>query len=373
MNVVSLVMNYLTPDLIAKIASALGLDRALAQKAIGTAVPSLLAGFTGLAGKPEGARQLANSVGNQDSGLLANFAGMLGSAKQGELISGGTSTLNALFGGGALGSLTGAIAKFSGIGEGSAKSLVGLVGPIVLGQLSKEKLSGNLDASGLARLLDGQKKNIAAAIPSGFSDLLRGTTILDALNENKSAVAGHTAATSTRTSAEPAGRTAGSASAGTTISTPTARPSFLSQWPLWLLAALSAALANWYFFGDGKMLRHASVVPQVRSVMVGDVDVGRSAAVTADQLATALRSIRDITSAQAALPRLQESAGALNRLNEITGRMTPDGRRSFGQYFSTFMPVLWPLLSSVQGIPGLPDAVKTTLGAIQTRVDGLAR
>ena len=37
-NLVSVVMQFLTPDMIAKIASALGLDRSLAQKAIGGAI-----------------------------------------------------------------------------------------------------------------------------------------------------------------------------------------------------------------------------------------------------------------------------------------------------------------------------------------------
>ncbi len=41
-NLVSVVMQFLTPDMIAKIASVLGLDRNPVQKAIGGAVPALL-------------------------------------------------------------------------------------------------------------------------------------------------------------------------------------------------------------------------------------------------------------------------------------------------------------------------------------------
>ena len=46
-NLVSAVMQFLTPDMIAKIASALGIDRSIAQKAIGGAVPALLSALTG--------------------------------------------------------------------------------------------------------------------------------------------------------------------------------------------------------------------------------------------------------------------------------------------------------------------------------------
>ena len=43
-NLVSLIMQFLTPDMIGRIASALGLDRNNTQTAIGAAVPGLLAG-----------------------------------------------------------------------------------------------------------------------------------------------------------------------------------------------------------------------------------------------------------------------------------------------------------------------------------------
>ena len=42
-NLVSLIMQFLTPDMIGRIASALGLDRNNTQTAIGAAVPGLLA------------------------------------------------------------------------------------------------------------------------------------------------------------------------------------------------------------------------------------------------------------------------------------------------------------------------------------------
>ena len=42
-NLVSLITQFLTPDMIARIASALGVDRNNTQTAIGAAVPGLLA------------------------------------------------------------------------------------------------------------------------------------------------------------------------------------------------------------------------------------------------------------------------------------------------------------------------------------------
>jgi len=78
-NLVSLAMQFLTPDIIRRIAAALGLDRSSAQTAISAAIPSLLAGFSGLSAQPGGAQQLTDAV-SQQTGTLEGFARMLGGA-----------------------------------------------------------------------------------------------------------------------------------------------------------------------------------------------------------------------------------------------------------------------------------------------------
>ena len=75
-NLVSLVMEFLTPDMIGRIASALGLDRNLVQSAINAVVPSLLAGFSNTAAQPGGAQKLVDAAAQQ-TGTLENFAKML--------------------------------------------------------------------------------------------------------------------------------------------------------------------------------------------------------------------------------------------------------------------------------------------------------
>ncbi|HRD79063.1 MAG TPA: DUF937 domain-containing protein, partial [Hyphomicrobiaceae bacterium] len=117
MNIVSLIMNMITPDMIMKIASALGLDKMLIQKAIGAAVPSILSGLAGAAAKPDGARGLADMFAKQDPGLLGSLAGMIGGAGQSKLVDSGSSMLSGLLGGAATSALTGAIGKFAGIGD----------------------------------------------------------------------------------------------------------------------------------------------------------------------------------------------------------------------------------------------------------------
>jgi hypothetical protein len=91
-NLVSLIMQFLTPDMIGRIASALGLDRNNTQTAIGAAVPGLLAGLSGVAAQPGGAQKLVDAV-KQQTDTLGNYASMIGGASQSSLIEKGSQIL----------------------------------------------------------------------------------------------------------------------------------------------------------------------------------------------------------------------------------------------------------------------------------------
>jgi Bacterial protein of unknown function (DUF937) len=157
-NLVSLVMQCLTPDMIGRIATALGLNRNNVQPAIGAAVPALLAGFSG------------------------KFAGMLGAGGQTSLAERGSQMLASLLGGQEQTALAGAVGKLAGLGQGGSGSLLGMLGPAVIGTISrKQQGTGAIDAGSIAGLLANQKDNIAAALPAGFGNLLGGTGLLDVL------------------------------------------------------------------------------------------------------------------------------------------------------------------------------------------------
>jgi len=193
-NLVSVVMQYLTPDMIAKIASALGLDRNVAQKAITGAIPALLASFADVASSPNGARQLTNTL-TQQSGSPENFKNLIGGSGQNSLAEAGSSMLSGLFGGGTLDTMAQTIGKFAGVGEGASKSMLGMLGPVVLGALGQQQRSAGLDANGLMSLLTSQKDQIAAAIPSGLADQLGVAGLIDgATGSARSAAAAASAA-----------------------------------------------------------------------------------------------------------------------------------------------------------------------------------
>jgi len=178
-NLVSSISKVLTPDLLARIASGLGVDRALVEKASSASVPGLLAALTSLVAKPGGAAKLSNAVAQQQPNILTSIANVIGGAGQEDLINSGINTLSSLLGGSTLSALTRAVSRFSGVSEGGANSLLGALGPLVMGVLGQQQRASGLDASGLADLLQSQKDNIARALPSGFAKYLSGTGILD--------------------------------------------------------------------------------------------------------------------------------------------------------------------------------------------------
>jgi hypothetical protein len=178
-NLVTAVTKLLTPDMISRCASGLGFDQKSIEKAAAAGVPGVLAALASNVAKPGGATMLGNAVAQQQPGLLASMANIIGSSGQKDLIESGMSALSSLLGPGTLAVLTNAVRKYAGLDETASKGLMGILGPLVLGVLGQQQRSEGLDASGLAKLLLSQKDSIARALPAGFARYLSGTGILD--------------------------------------------------------------------------------------------------------------------------------------------------------------------------------------------------
>ena len=229
---VSAISRVLTPELVGKMASASGLDRGTTQSAVGAFVPAILSGLSDLAAKPGGARQIADAIAEQPSGILSNLAATLSGAQGADK---GSGILASLLGGGVLNTLASTLSRFVGIGEGSARTLMGLLTPVVLGVLGREQRAQGLEASGLARMLMGQKDQIAAAMPGGLSDLLNSRV---RLHEGAD-----TPRPETRTYESPSySRSSTPRMVSETREARAAGPS----WPYWLLPLLALGGLLWY-------------------------------------------------------------------------------------------------------------------------------
>src|SRR5437899_1538410 len=185
-NLVSYMMQFLTPDMIGRIAGALGLNRSDAQSGVSAVVPALLAAFSGLGDKPGGAQSLVNTV-KQQSGVLDNFASMIGGNNQSSFIERGSSLLTSLLGSHDQAALTGAVARFAGLGQNKASSLLGMLTPVVMGLIGRQIGTRGVDIGSLTSLLASQKEQIAQALPNGMGELLDRTGLSSGLESARRA------------------------------------------------------------------------------------------------------------------------------------------------------------------------------------------
>jgi hypothetical protein len=377
-NLVSVVMQFLTPDMIAKIASVLGLDRNVAQKAITGAIPALLASLADVASTPNGARQLTNTL-TQQSATLDSLKNLIGGSGQNLLQESGTNMLSGLFGGGTLDTMAQTIGKFAGIGEGTSKSLLGMLGPLVLSALGQQQRSAGLDASGLASLLTSQKDQIAAAIPSGLASQLSAAGLIDGATESlrsgaaaASAAGGRVAEASERTISE--ARQAASAAASR---------SAVPQWPYWLVAAVVLGGLVWFALGRSWEDTVAQVPPTRTAtetvgkapadLTVGGMNLANQINASVGSIRSVLPGITDAASAEAALPKLREATAQLNEVSTRAAQLSPEGKSTLVMLIVGATPAINQMCDKVLATPGAGAIAKPAIDELRGRLDALAR
>ena len=360
-NLVSEIAEVLSPSMVSRIASALGLNQTSTQKAIVAAVPALLAALISYVSKPQGAAKLTEVVRKQEPGVLASLASVIGEPGQKALIDQGGSVLTSLLGGKTLSALTGAVAQYAGTDAGGSKSLMGLLGPVVLGFLSQEQRDRGLDASGLANFLTSQKSNVTGALPSGFSKYLGDTGILDDL----------------------------SASGAKYVSRAPATPPSILPWLLGALAVLAIGALAWHFLGRDRHVvettkppvegtttptgeaPYAGLFTKLQGIKAGDTDVGELATSAVNHLYSSLMGIKDEASAQATVPTLTQTSSEFDQLTGLLSQLSPENRKLLAETFASIRPNLDQLLDKALAIPGVATIIKPAVDAIRSKLDAL--
>ena len=253
-NLVSYIMQFLTPDMIGRIAAALGLSRNDAQAGVGAAVPGTARSHQWCCRQTRRGAEPPSTPSSKQSGVLDSFSGLIGGGKPVSLIEKGSSLLTSLLGGHDQSALAGAIGRFAGLGQDGSRSLLGMLTPVVLGLIGKQ-IGSRLDVGSLTGLLSSQKEQIAQALPAGLGKLLGGTGLLDSL-AGAAGSAVDTASQAGRTATAATGQMAGLASsaarsvgaAGQRVSG--AATSGVPNWVLWALPIAVIAGVLWYMLGQ---------------------------------------------------------------------------------------------------------------------------
>jgi hypothetical protein len=378
MNLVALIEQWLGSNEVAtRLGSLLGLSPENTRTAIRAAVPAILAALVGLVQRPAGRDQLAAAVRDQDPGVLDNLGAMLSGGRESSLIDSGGSLLSSLLGGSNAGALSGALARFAGLNQGSATSLLGALAPVVLGALGREQRTQGLDAQGLASLLNDQKGSIAQALPAGLANELGSTGLLDGIADRLGAGVG-TAARTTRVEAARTASVATPAAAATR-----ARTSESSSWLRWLIGLVLLALLAWlawqYLLRDrmeeeavAPTTPPATVGEPAQNLVVDDVNIGQEVTGVFENATAALNDVTDAASAEAALPRLNEIDANLDRLGGLAGQLPAEGKSALAALINGALPELEALITRVTEIPGVGDVIGPVANGLLDKLRALA-
>ena len=376
-DLISNTAQILSSSLVSRIASSLGLDKTLTEKALQAGVPGLLAAFTSLVSRPNGAQALNGAIARQQPTLLSSLGSMLGGSTQSNIIETGTNTLNSLLGSATTSALTNAVGQYAGIGSAGSKGLMGLLGPVVMGVLGQQQRASGLDATGLASLLNSQKENIASALPAGFSNYLSDTGILDGLRTTS-----YSGSTRPIYSATP----------------PRPASPYMQSWG-WVIPALAALLLaglawNWLSHprptetaanpppastgtstgasGLGPTPASFEALQNLHGIKVGDVDVGAQLASAETGIRSAISSVKDVSSAQAAVAPLTSSTNDFVRLSKLLDQLPAQSRKTVVDTIMATRPALDQLFDKALAIPGVSTIIKPTVDKVHSQFDALS-
>jgi len=246
-NLVSLVQQYLTPQLVGSLARAVGVNEAIAQKLVAAALPAILAALGTAAAAPGGAQKVSDAISNSDPDLLTKLSGALTGGNT-QLLGEGANILSGLLGGGGLASLTGALSQYAGVPRTAAQPLIGAVTHAVVGTIGQQDPSNWSDPSAILGMFNSQKSAIAAALPGEVSKALGASGLLAGLG-GAAAAAAHTATSTVSSAATAASSTASSAARSAQAAT-----SSSSGFPMWaiILIVIVVLVAIYWFMTEGQ-------------------------------------------------------------------------------------------------------------------------
>ena len=167
MSLLDLLKNQMAGEATSQMSQQLGLGKAETEKAVGAALPTLLAALAGNAMKKEGASALSNALDrDHDGSILDDVVGFLGGGDKKP----GDGILKHVLGG-KRGAVEAEVARETNLSPSAVSSLLPMLAPLIMGALGREKRKSGLDVAGLAGLLSKEGQEAKKAAPSGLSML----------------------------------------------------------------------------------------------------------------------------------------------------------------------------------------------------------
>jgi hypothetical protein len=370
MNIVDLIFKMLSGDAGKKLAASIGEGEGRTETAIKSAVPALLAALAGIASSPDGSQKLASAVEEADDSILGNLGGLLGGKGSG-LADKGTSILGSLFSGGIPGKIGSVLGQFTGMDPGSMTTLLGALAPVILGLLKRETKSTGFDPAALSKLLQSQKGNIAAAMPSGLGGQLAG---IPGLGNISSLLQG---ARDTVTTAATRAATAGSQAKAAAVEGAGAL-----KWIVPLLAVLCLGLLAWKYWPapqttETAVKQTAQQATTVTALRVTDDTLQQASKATAgvteffSDATNTFRGVTDTASAEKAAQKMPNLIKRLGELKALIEAIPEPQRKTIEATIATSRGTLLTLIDKVMKIPGVSDALSPYVDKLRDALDDL--
>jgi outer membrane protein OmpA-like peptidoglycan-associated protein len=163
----------LTPEVTRRFAATTGESESKVSRVVGASFPLILGGLAERGSDSGVMRQVMNLVTDRgnDEFALETAGGLQPTAQRSSLMELGQRLL-ALVLGDRQSAVTRMLADKFDVKTSSASSLLGIASPMVLAVLGDRVRHDGLDASGLTRVLAGQRASILSAVPSGLATAL---------------------------------------------------------------------------------------------------------------------------------------------------------------------------------------------------------
>jgi hypothetical protein len=390
MSILSSIGSMVTPLVIDRVASAIGINSTLARTAINLALPAVLNAFASKAASPAGATALHNAVAGANPNLFGSLDSLLSGGNKDAFVKSGTATLNNLLGSNAVSQIAGTIGTHSGISSGVSSMLLPMVGQMALSGIATQ--SKGMNAHDLSQLLAGDHSaGIAAGTRRTVEDhvtraAVAGTTTTREMPKEvvrevpKAAVEMPKVAEVKKPVEAPMHKPA-------VHHTPAPVQSGGSGWLRWALPLLAALAALWYLVGgrggEEKMAEKAvtttteqtapAATAAATNVVIDGVDVNKSLTDVFGGLTTTLGGITDATTATAALPKLTEYGLSIDKVAGVATKFSPEQKTMVGGLISTALPALKAAADKALAGTGVGAILKPVTDGLFAKIEGLAK
>jgi hypothetical protein len=334
MNIVDLIHQELSGGLLDKLSSYTGQGEMKTKAAAAAAVPALLSAVGGMASTGPGAEKVAAMIRKFTPEEMASLSSMT-TGQTAAMFDESKSALTGLIDGNVLATIVGILQKFTGMDVGAVKKLLAFLTPVIFGTLTKKFGVDGLTGSTVSALFAEQKANITNALPAGMS--LSNVPGLPTMGAAANAV--------------PAAASGG----GMLL-------------PLLLVLAAGAA-GYWYFFmrtqDAPKMQDATKALPEVSQF-------GNQVKDLVQPLTETLNSVKDVATAEVALPKLKEMGGKFDTLKATLDKIPDAAKGPAKKLLADAIAKLKELADKVLALPGVGEKLKPTVDELMAKLTGIA-